>query len=57
MHLHFQLMYIQAVDTRGRLFKRRLTSVYQNHFNENHFQFAQRFYLTSICSKQFQAKI
>ena len=57
MHLHFQLMYIQAVDTRSRLFKRRLTRVYQNHFNENHFQFAQRFYLTSICSKQFQAKI
>ena len=53
MHLHFQLMYIQAVDTKGRLFKRRLTSVYQNHFNQSHFQFAQLFYLNTICSKPF----
>ena len=53
MHLHFQMMYIQAVDTRGRLLRRSLTSVYQNHFNQSHFQFAQRFYLSTICSKQF----
>ena len=53
MHLNFQLMYIQAVDTKGRLFKRRLTSVYQNHFNQSHFQFAQLFYLNTICSKPF----
>ena len=53
MYLHFQLMYIQAVDTRGRLFKRRLTSIYQKYFNQSHFQFAQLFYLNTICSKQF----
>ena len=36
----------------GLLFKRSLTSVYQNRVL-SHFQFAQRFYLSTICRGQF----
>ena len=42
--------------TLDRLFKRRLTSVYKNRAL-SHFQFAQRFYLNTICRKQFHQSI
>ena len=40
----------------GRLFKRSLTIVQQNR-DLSHLQFAQRFYLSTICREQFHSSI
>ena len=54
--LHWYQWMSRPQNTLGRLFKRRLTSVSKNRVL-SHFQFAQRFYLNTICREQFHQSI